>query len=88
VAAVPGPPHPQGRIVELCSLPSRFEADVVIAMLASNGIRATADYGDGDGWAPHLALYQGARVLVFDDDLDGARALLDSASPLDDPTNN
>jgi hypothetical protein len=85
---MPGPPHPQGRIVQLASFPSRFEADVVIAMLASNGIRASADYGDSDGWAPHLALYQGARVLVLDDDLEAARALLDSASPLEDPTDN
>ncbi|HSO96519.1 MAG TPA: DUF2007 domain-containing protein [Acidimicrobiia bacterium] len=81
-------PHPQGRIVELASFPSRFEADVVIAMLATNGIRAIADYGDSDGWAPHLALYQGARVLVLDDDLQSARALLDSTAPLDEPTDN
>ncbi len=74
--------------MELASFPSRFEADVVIAMLATNGIRAIADYGDSDGWAPHLALYQGARVLVLDDDLQSARALLESASPLDEPTDN
>jgi hypothetical protein len=85
---MPGVPHPQGRIVELGAFPSRFEADVVIAMLASNGIRASADYGDGDGWAPHLARYQGARVLVLDEDLEAARALLDSVSPLEDPTDN
>jgi len=85
---MPGVLHPQGRIVQLASFPSRFEADVVIAMLASDGIRATANYGDSDGWAPHLALYQGARVLVFDDDLDRARELLDAASPLEDPTDN
>lgn len=74
--------------MELASFPSRFEADVVIAMLATNGIRAIADYGDSDGWAPHLALYQGARVLVLDDDLQSARALLDSTAPLDEPTDN
>ncbi len=85
---MPGVPHPQGKIVELAAFPTRFEADVVIAMLSSNGIRAIADYGDSDGWAPHLALYQGARVLVLDDDLAGARELLASASPLVDPTDN
>jgi hypothetical protein len=85
---MPGVPHPQGRIVALASFPSRFEADVVVAMLASSGIGATANYGDGDGWAPHLALYQGARVLVFDDDLARAHELLDAASPLEDPTDN
>ncbi len=74
--------------MELASFPSRFEADVVVAMLASDGIRATANYGGSDGWAPNLALYHGARVLVFDDDLARARALLDSASPLEDPNDN
>ena len=85
---MPGVPHPNGRIVELAAFPSRFEADVVIGMLASNGIRAIGDYGDGDGWAPHLALFHGARVLVFDDDVDRARALLATPSPLEDPTDN
>lgn len=81
-------PHPQGRIVDLAAFPTRFEADVVIALLATNGIKATANYGDSDGWAPNLALYQGARVLVFDEDLERARALLAAASPLEDPSDN
>lgn len=72
----------------LASFPSRFEADVVIGLLASNDIRAMADYGDGDGWTPHLALYTGARVLVFDEDLERARGLLDAASPLADTSDN
>jgi hypothetical protein len=85
---MPGPSHPRDRIVELASFPSRFEADVVIGMLESNGIRAMGDYGDGDGWAPNLALFQGARVLVFDADVARAEALLAAASPLEDPTEN
>ena len=88
VRCVPGVPHPQGRIVTLGAFPSRFEADVIIGMLRSNGIDATGAYGDGEGWVPHLAAYAGARVLVFEDDLEQARALLDAASPLEDPNEN
>lgn len=72
----------------LGAFPSRFEADVIIGMLRSNGIDATAAYGDGEGWVPHLAAYTGARVLVFEDDLEPARALLDAESPLEDPSEN
>ena len=85
---MPGVPRPDGRIVELARYPTRFEADVVISLLESNGIPATADYGDGDGWLPHLALYNGARVLVFDDDLERARAVLEASSPLEEPSEN
>jgi hypothetical protein len=81
-------PRPDGRIVELARFPTRFEADVVISMLETNGIRATADYGDGGGWLPHVALYQGARVLVLDDDLEAAQVLLETAAPLEEPTDN
>lgn len=85
---MPGVPRPDGRIVELARFPTRFEADVVISLLESNGIRATVDYGDGDGWLPHMGLYQGARVLVLDDDLEAARVLLATAAALEEPTDN
>ncbi len=75
-------PNPEGRIIELANLPTRLEADMVLELLASNGIRAMAKYGDADGWAPHFSLIDGFRVCVFDDDLDAARHLLDSR---DDP---
>ena len=81
-------PNPRGRIVPLAAYPSRFEADVVIGLLSSNDIPAMCDYGDGDGWLPHLALYNGARVLVFDDDLERARAVLEASSPLEEPSEN
>ena len=81
-------PNPRGRIVPLASYPSRFEADVVIGLLNSNDIPAMGDYGDGDGWVPHLALYNGARVLVFDDDVERARAVIEASSPLEEPSDN
>lgn len=74
--------------MSLAAFPTRFEADVIIDMLRSNGIEATGAYGDGEGWLPHLAAYSGARVLVFEEDLDQARALLDAASPLENPSEN
>jgi hypothetical protein len=80
-------PRPGGRIVELANFSSRFEADATIDVLESNGIRAMAKYGDADGWAPHLALLDGYRGCVFDDDLDRARRLL-SAADLPDPSGN
>ncbi len=69
-------PRPDGRIVELANLPTRFEADALIELLESNGIRAAGKYGDADGWAPHFALVDGYRVCVFDDEIDAARAVL------------
>ena len=85
---MPGAPRPDGHIVELARFPTRFEADVVISMLESNGIRAVADYGDAGGWLPHVALYHGARVLVLDDDLERSQLLLVTTDPLDDPADN
>ena len=76
-------PRPHGRIVELANFGTRFEADAAISLLASSGIQATGKYGDAGGWAPHFALLDGYRVLVFDDELDIARALLEAEQVLD-----
>jgi hypothetical protein len=73
---VRGEPRPDGRIVELVNLPTRFEADAVIGMLRANGVQATAKYGDAGG-LPYVGLLEGYRVFVFDDDLDLAKRLLD-----------
>jgi hypothetical protein len=69
-------PRPDGRIVELANFGTRFEADVAISLLADNGIQASPKYGDAGGWMPHIALLDGFRVFVFDDDLETARELL------------
>jgi hypothetical protein len=69
-------PRPDGRIVELASFGSRFEADVAIALLHSNGIEAHGKYGDSGGWLPHVALVDGFRVFVFEEDLAVATELL------------
>jgi hypothetical protein len=80
---VDGVPRPHGRIVELVNLPSRFEADLVIARLDEVGIQAMAKYGDADGMAPSIGLLDGYRVCVFDDDLDAAKAFVEA--PIDEP---
>jgi len=66
-----------GKIVELVNLPSRFEADLLMARLGVAGIQAMAKYGDADGMAPSIGLLDGYRVCVFDDDLDPAQAFLE-----------
>ena len=81
LALVPGEPRPEGKIVELVNLPSRFEADAVIGMLRANGIQAMGNYGDADGWMPNMGLLDGYRVSVLDEDLEAARRLLDEAEP-------
>ncbi len=69
-------PRPNGKIVEVANFGSRMEADATIALLEANGIQASGKYGDAGGWMPHIALLDGFRVLVFDEDLDAAKALL------------
>ena len=71
-------PRPEGRIVEVANFGSRFEADSAIALLEDNGIEAMAKYGDAEAWMPNLGLLDGYRVMVFDEDLDAAKALIDS----------
>jgi Putative prokaryotic signal transducing protein len=82
VCAVTSDPHRNDDpIVELVRLPTRFEAELVADDLRAHGIDAMVAGGDADGWLPHLALYQGHRVMVFKSDLDRARERVDGGSP-------
>ena len=72
-------PRPDGKIVEAGNFGSRMEADAAIAMLRANGIQASGKFGDSGGWLPHVALVDGFRVVVFDDELDAAKELLAAA---------
>ncbi len=76
-------PRPDGRIVEVANFGSRMEADAAIALLEANGIQASGKYGDAGGWLPHIALVDGFRVVVFDEDLDDAKALLAAEAALE-----
>ena len=72
-------PRPDGRIVEVANLPSRFEAELAISFLESAGIHAMGKFGDASGAAPFYAMVDGFRVCVFEDDLEAAREILASA---------
>jgi Putative prokaryotic signal transducing protein len=69
--------HDHEKIVELTRVPTRFEAEVLVAALEARGIQASAVHSDAGGWAPNLSVFVGHRVMVFEGDLETARALLD-----------
>jgi hypothetical protein len=57
---------------------SRTEADLIVGMLRSNGLRAAVSADDAGGQEPQLQL-QGVRVLVAPADEAAARQLLAEA---------
>ena len=64
------------QIVELVRVPTGFEADTLVAALESRGIKASAIHSDASGWAPHYGVWSGHRVMVFENDLETAAAIL------------
>jgi hypothetical protein len=68
--------HDHDKIVELIRVPSRFEADAMVAKLQAGGITASARHSDAGGWAPQFSMFGGHAVMVFDCDLDVANALI------------
>jgi hypothetical protein len=70
--------HNHEKIVEMTRVPTRVEADILIAKLKANGIDAMGQYGDVGGWGPNLGLAQGSAVMVFENDVERARALIAS----------
>ncbi len=68
---------------EIASVPvalagSRIEAELIVGMLRSNGVRAVVSADDAGGLEPQLQL-QGVRVLVAPSDEASARQLLAAA---------
>jgi hypothetical protein len=57
---------------------SRAEADLIVGLLASNGVRAAVSADDAGGQQPQLQL-DGVRVQVAPDDEDLARRLIAEA---------
>jgi hypothetical protein len=57
---------------------SRTEAELIVGMLQSHGLRAAMVADDAGGLHPHLQM-QGIRVLVHPSDEDPARELLAEA---------
>jgi hypothetical protein len=64
--------------VTVAVVASRTEADLIVGMLASNGVRAAVSADDAGGQEPQLQL-DGVRVLVASADEAIARQLLAEA---------
>ncbi|NYJ08089.1 hypothetical protein [Petropleomorpha daqingensis] len=82
------PPRPGqrdgGPPVLLAVVGSRAEADLMVGLLVSQGLKAAAVSDDAGGQEPRLQLQGGARVLVAAADEAAARRLLaDTAVPTD-----
>ena len=71
-----------GATVPVAVVASRTEAELIVGMLRSNGLRAAVSADDAGGEEPQLQL-QGVRVLVAPADEASARRHLAAA---DDPS--
>lgn len=71
-------PRPEGRIVTLATFESFVEAEAALARLEDAGIKAMRGADDGSGSLPNLAAVGGYPVLVFEDDIEAARGVLDA----------
>ena len=67
-----------GATVSVAIVPTRTEADLIVGLLRSNGLRAAVSADDAGGQEPQLQL-QGVRVLVAAPDEAAARQLLAEA---------
>jgi len=67
-----------GATVPVAVVASRTEADLIVGMLRSNGLRAVVSADDAGGVEPQLQL-QGVRVLVAASDEAAARQLIAEA---------
>jgi hypothetical protein len=75
-----------GATVAVAIVSTRAEAELIVGMLRSNGLRAAVSADDAGGQEPQLQL-QGVRVLVASSDEAAARQLLaeaEEASSADD----
>ena len=71
-----------GVTVPVAVVASRAEADLIVGLLRSNGLRAVVSADDAGGQDPQLQL-QGVRVLVAPGDETAARQLLADAESAD-----
>ena len=67
-----------GATVSVAVVASRTEAELIVGMLRSNGLRAAVSADDAGGQEPQLQI-QGVRVLVAPSDEASARRLLAAA---------
>jgi hypothetical protein len=77
-----------GAPVLLAVVGSRAEADLLVGLLTSHGLRAAVTTDDAGGQEPQLQLQGGVRVLVAASDAGSARQLLASAEEANAPTDS
>ena len=68
----------EGATVPVAVVTSSTEAELIVGMLRSHGLRAAVSADDAGGQHPHLQM-QGVRVLVAPSDEASARELLAAA---------
>jgi hypothetical protein len=68
--------HDDEAIVELACLRGPVEVGALVAELDAKGITAISSTDDSFGMRPYLTYVNGYRVLVFENDLERARAVL------------
>jgi putative signal transducing protein len=66
--------------VPLTVVTSRTEAELIVGLLSSNGVRAVVSADDAGGQDPQLQL-EGVRVLIAPSDEAAARRILDEQAP-------
>ena len=71
--------------VLLAVVGSRAEAELMVGLLTSHGVRAAVTTDDAGGQEPQLQLQGGVRVLVAASDADVARQLLASEDDVNPP---
>ena len=64
--------------------PSLIEAQLIVGLLESHGIAATASPDDAGGLEPQWQLTQGVRVLVAPEDAAAARGIIADADTGDE----
>ena len=76
-----------GAVVSVAVVTSRTEAELIVGLLSSHGLRAAVSADDAGGQEPQLQL-QGVRVLVAPSDETAAREVLaavdDATGPVGD----
>ena len=73
-----------GRRVSVAVVSSRAEAELIVGLLGSEGVRAVVGADDAGGQEPQLQL-QGVDVLVSSSDAAFARRVLAAAAVTPDP---
>jgi len=64
---------------------SEMEAEMAAAMLGAYGVEALVTTDDAGGMYPQMAQLRGIKLLVWEKDLEEARALLEAEGGGDEP---